>query len=114
MVNCTYCNILFIPKKYNVCEKCREEIVLPTQKNRNKRQKTLFQIYKKEVWRLTEINAKKLEGIGERGWINKHIDHKYSIYQGFKDGKSVDEIASLANLRMLNYKENMAKGIKCI
>lgn len=114
MVNCTYCNITFTPIKYNVCDNCMDNIVNPLKRKGRGKTKSDFLNYKKEVWKLTEINAKKLEGIEKRGWINEHIDHKYSIFQGFKDGKNVEEIASLNNLRMLNYKDNMVKGIKCI
>lgn len=91
-----------------------ENIVKPLKKRGRSNNSNPFKEYKKKVWKLTEINCKNLEGIKNRGWRKDHIDHKFSIWQGFKDGKSVDEIASLENLRMLNYKENMAKGIKCV
>lgn len=114
LVNCTYCDLLFVPTKFNVCEKCLNEIVIPLKKRGRGIKNTPFKEYKKEVWRLTELNSKKIDGIEKRGWTNEHIDHKYSIFQVFKDGKSVEWIASLENLRMLNYKENMIKGVKCI
>ena len=111
---CTYCDKKITTDWYSVCDYCMENIVRPCQRNRNKKkEKSEWDIYKKEVWKLTEKNSSYIDGIETRGWKKNHIDHKYSIWQGFKDGKSIDEIASLENLRMLNYKLNMVKGRKC-
>jgi hypothetical protein len=42
-----------------------------------------------------------------------HLDHKYSIYEGFKNNIPVKVIASKENLEMIPYLENLIKGIKC-
>lgn len=73
-----------------------------------------FRIYKKKVWDLTEIICKGLKGIEKRGFKNHHIDHKISIWQGYKSSIPVEYIASLENLRMIPYKENMLKGRKSV
>lgn len=110
-VNCTYCEKEIETNWYHVCSDCMDNIVKPCHKNRSKSIK--FNEYKNKVWKLTEDVSHKIAGIETRGWNKNHIDHKYSIWQGFKDGKTVEEIADISNLRMLDYKENMKKGIRC-
>ena len=58
-----------------------------------------------------EINPHNLRRkVGSRGY---HLDHKYSIFQGFVDGILPDIIACKHNLQMLPGSENISKGIKC-
>lgn len=75
--------------------------------------KTLFDIYGKMVRDKTNENSINIKGIENRDFIKQHIDHKISIYYGFKNNISFDDIAHISNLRMLDYKENMLKGKKC-
>ena len=56
-----------------------------------------------------KINPKNLK----RGWKNNHIDHKYSISQGFKDRVNPFYIAHPCNLQMLKAKQNKLKNSKC-
>ena len=42
-----------------------------------------------------------------------HLDHKYSIYEGFKNDVPIKVIASKENLEMIPYIENLIKGVKC-
>lgn len=75
--------------------------------------KSLFKSYKKQVWQLTEVNCVTLQDISKRGFTSFHIDHKISIDYGFKNNIPVENIAHISNLRMIMYKENMIKGVKC-
>jgi hypothetical protein len=55
------------------------------------------------------INPKNLK----RGWKNNHVDHRYSISQGFKDRVNPFYIAHPCNLQMLKAKDNKRKNAKC-
>lgn len=41
-----------------------------------------------------------------------HIDHMYSIYDGFKNNVDINIISSYINLKVLSKEENLKKGIK--
>lgn len=72
-----------------------------------------FKIYKRLV--ITETNRqnlKLLENYTYRGRNAYHLDHLYSIYQGFMDGTLPRIVGHIANLKMVWYKENISKGIK--
>ena len=56
-----------------------------------------------------QINPKGLK----RSWKNNHVDHKYSLSQGFKDRINPFWIAHPCNLQMLKAKENKKKNAKC-
>lgn len=55
------------------------------------------------------INPKSLK----RGWKNNHVDHRFSISQGFKDSIDPFIIAHPCNLQMLKAKDNKKKNAKC-
>lgn len=55
------------------------------------------------------INPKNLK----RGWRNNHVDHMYSISEGYKNRVNPFEIAHPCNLQMLKAKENKKKNKKC-
>jgi hypothetical protein len=57
----------------------------------------------------TQINPKNLK----RSWKANHLDHIYSISQGFKDKINPFYIAHPCNLQMLRAKENKKKNSKC-
>ena len=73
-----------------------------------------FRKYREEVWKLTDEVAHLIPGIENRGWTKDHIDHIISIWYGFKKGMPVEMIASLNNLRMLHYRDNMRKGTRVL
>ena len=79
--------------------------------------KTDFEIYYAEVWKYTRRNdLSNLEHIEKRGHANQgkfHLDHKYSIFQGFKEGVSPAIIGSIYNLEMITGRNNLSKGRKC-
>lgn len=58
---------------------------------------------------LEHINPKSLK----RGWKSNHVDHIYSVSQGFKDSVDPFYIAHPCNLQMLKAKENKKKNAKC-
>jgi len=71
------------------------------------------------VWKYTfRNNLTSLENIERRGRADLridcyHLDHKYSIFQGFLDGVPADVIGSKFNLEMLPWRENLIKRTKC-
>lgn len=58
---------------------------------------------------LDVINPKRLK----RGWKNNHVDHRYSISQGFKNKIDPFVISHPSNLQMLKAKDNKKKNAKC-
>lgn len=42
-----------------------------------------------------------------------HLDHKYSILQGYLDNIPTHIMADVSNLEILHYLENQSKGINC-
>jgi len=74
--------------------------------------KVNFKAYKKAVWEITESVKHLIEGIELRGFKDHHIDHKISIWQGFKSNIPAHYIGDIPNLRMIPYKENMIKGTR--
>lgn len=76
--------------------------------------KEQFYIYRKQVWEITNNqDLLSLQDIDKRGFTNYHLDHKVSIFYGFKNNIPAETIGDISNLRMIPYKENMRKGIKC-
>jgi len=73
-----------------------------------------FDLYKKKVWRETNKSILKynaswlLEGRSRTG---NHLDHIYSIYEGFKNNIKPNIIGHLLNLQILDSKINISKGI---
>lgn len=57
----------------------------------------------------SKINPKNLK----RGWKNNHIDHIYSISEGFKNRVDPYLISHPCNLQMLKARENKRKNAKC-
>jgi len=94
------------------CRKCYEL----DKWNKSVRSKSGFNLYEHHVRRLTKINYKLYKSIidpeGLRG--NKyHLDHKYSISQGFKDGILPYIMGSCINLELITQKENNSKQGGC-
>ena len=80
----------------------------------SERCKPPFIAYKRKVMRLTEATKHLVPGVEKRGFKAYHIDHKVSIWFGFKNGIPAEKIAHIDNLRMLTAKDNMLKGRKCV
>lgn len=58
-------------------------------------------------------NLHLLENFDKRGPKGYHLDHKYSVFEGFKNNVPVEIIGHFCNLEMLHYSENTSKGEKC-
>ena len=73
-----------------------------------------FEHYKNLVWRETRRNnLTLLENYHKRGRKNYHLDHKYSVWQGFLDHTPPEIVGHICNLEMIHYKENISKHTKC-
>lgn len=78
-----------------------------------------FNRYSKLVRTLSEKNFKKYYNIINpdnltRSYDDYHLDHKISIFEGFKENIPIFIIASKENLQMLFSKENILKSKKSI
>lgn len=77
-----------------------------------------FEQYKREVLKYTYKNdITLLENYQHRGLAGTdgayHLDHKYSIKQGFIDGILPSIIGSISNLEFITWEENVSKQHKC-
>lgn len=77
-----------------------------------------FAIYRKKVEYITsKQNINVLENIEKRAHISTpgafHLDHMYSIKQGFIDCIPVWIIGDICNLEMISGKDNLSKQEKC-
>lgn len=120
------CSVAAIMKKYN----CSEEDavnrhnafinkMLNTLERKGcifKRTKTEFGKYSAKVRSMTEKNYKQFKHIIDPDNLRSkefHLDHKYSLLQGFLDGIEESIIASVFNLRIISHIENHSKYTKC-
>lgn len=111
-------------KKYNnfvrkdktfICQRCYYDSI---SLNLTEEEVKKFENYKKQVRALTAKNYKLNKDfinpnglkIGKK---NHHIDHKYSIHEGYKNGIDCHIIASKENLQVIPYNENLSKQSKC-
>lgn len=100
-------NLRDIFKKSFLSEVYIDEII-DTIKNK----KAKYKYYYEMVWFFTLQSKDKIEGIELRS-KDYHIDHIYSIKEGFENNISPEIIGSIVNLRMLTKIENSKKGKRC-
>jgi hypothetical protein len=97
----------------------RDKIRITNERNGNwitEEQVKDFKDYTKLVWRYTNQNDLNiLENIEKRAHTKEgyHLDHRYSIFQGFKDGIPAKTIGCIKNLEMLPSGQNLSKNKKC-
>ena len=77
-----------------------------------------WELYKKIVYKMTEVQYRKFkEKINpnnlERGHKTYHVDHKFSVLEGFKHNIPPYIISNRCNLQMLKAKENISKDFRC-
>ena len=73
-----------------------------------------FKKYRRKVYYWTSKNKlNELANFDRRGLLDFHLDHKYSITEGFRNGVPPKIIGSIHNLQFIPYTENVSKGIKC-
>jgi hypothetical protein len=73
-----------------------------------------FLLYQEKVRKLSEKNFKSyyVDNKELRG-RDFELDHKYSIYEGFRNGVPESIIADLCNLEVIPKTENRSKGSNC-
>ncbi len=72
-----------------------------------------YRIYSTSVRKLTkEQELSTLPDINKRG-NGFHLDHKYSIFEGFKNNIPIHIIGDISNLEILSQKANCKKGGTC-
>lgn len=77
-------------------------------------EKALWRKYRNLVWKITERQPlKKLPNNDKRGFFNYHLDHKVSIWYGYKNKLDPKLIGSIDNLEFIPWKQNSLKGTKC-
>lgn len=115
------------PELYKqMCKEISERTVNSKIKNgsiTNPTNYSAFIKYKRKVWEYTNDNYKQnLSQINPhnlprtRRDMNKnahHLDHKFSIFEGFNQGIPEEIIGNSANLQMLSHSQNCSKNIKC-
>ena len=73
-----------------------------------------FHAYKREVWLWTRRNdLSVLDNFDLRGRTSYHLDHKFSITEGFKQGVDAKIIGHIKNLEMMYHKDNISKHTGC-
>jgi hypothetical protein len=75
-------------------------------------------LYRKMAYLIMEKNYKKWKEIINpsdlpRGRKKYHVDHKYSVLEGFKNNILPSIISNPSNLEMIYYKDNLSKDFKC-
>jgi hypothetical protein len=95
------------------CRKCYDN----NRKENALKYKDGFELYRYLVRRESEITYSKYKDVInpnnlKRGLTDYHLDHIYSIYDGFKNNIPVYIISSVENLRILRYDENIRKGCR--
>lgn len=75
--------------------------------------------YYKKVWSITNSNDLttlknyELRGRADIDANAYHLDHIYSISEGYLNGVDPEIIGSIENLQMIHWKENIIKGSEC-
>jgi hypothetical protein len=73
-----------------------------------------FKKYRRKVYYWSSKNdLTQLTNHNNRGLTDYHLDHKYSITEGFKNKVPPKIIGSIYNLEFLLYTDNVKKGTKC-
>jgi len=75
-------------------------------------------LYRKIVYKMTEHTYNKYKSIinpdnVKRGRNTYHLDHKFSILEGFKNNIPPYILSNYNNLEILSSKENISKDYKC-
>ena len=70
--------------------------------------------YYKTVWKITNQNKHLVENIHLREWRKYSLDHKISIYYGFKNNIPPEIISHPNNLRIIPFSDNRVKRYNCL
>jgi hypothetical protein len=75
---------------------------------------TAFKKYKRKVYYWTAKNdLTQLANYEKRSRTGYHLDHKYSISEGFKNNVKPEIVGHIINLEFLPHKVNISKGAFC-
>ncbi len=134
-VRCKECNIWFKPNYNSLYERIRQ--LKPDGNNGSylfcsykckinsnffceslkvsKKQLKQFQRFSNIVWRYTRqtLKSHQIKNIELRGRNKYHLDHKYSIYEGFKNNINPKILSHHKNLQMIPEKINIQKSSQC-
>jgi hypothetical protein len=73
-----------------------------------------FKKYRRKVYYWTAKNdLTELQNYDKRSLLGYHLDHKFSITEGFKNNVPPKIIGSIYNLEFIPYNVNTSKGTKC-
>lgn len=73
-----------------------------------------FQEYRNKVnLETARHDLTKLDNFDKRGPKGYHLDHKYSVFEGFKNNVPVEIIGHICNLEMIPFNHNTSKGSNC-
>ena len=87
---------------------------LPKNELKAVKDKSKWKKYRALVWEITEAQPlKKLPNFEKRGFNEYHLDHKVSIWYGFKNHIDPKVIGSIDNLEFIPAKQNALKNTRC-
>lgn len=72
-----------------------------------------FKRYYYRVMYRTKQSAKKVPNIEKRNHQTYHLDHRYSVVEGFRNNVPAEIIGSVVNLEIIPAKDNLTKGSAC-
>lgn len=76
-------------------------------------ERKLWRKYRNLVWRITEQQPlRKLPNYDKRAFKGYHLDHKVSIWYGYKNRIDPKLIGSIHNLEFIPHEQNGLKGTK--
>lgn len=76
------------------------------------KKKQIENLYLNEYWNTDEIAIFDKRGVSGIDGVY-HLDHKYSICEGFKNNIDIEVIASMNNLEFIPWEKNLIKKTKC-
>lgn len=133
-VRCKYCNKWFVPTVTQIFERLRaieskngsmmsymyccknHQYLCPCSIVKDPKLRTKYESYVKQVWNITNQNIKeyKIKNIKLRGLNHGyHLDHKYSISEGYTNKVDPKIIGHYKNLKVIKDILNISKGRNC-
>lgn len=102
------------PFELSIEERIKKMIITKIQNGKylSDENRTPFEIYKRKVWEVTDRYIKIFPELNKRS-RNIHLDHIYSIYEGFKNNIDPEIIGHFENLQLLESKLNISKSSSC-
>lgn len=83
----------------------------------NPKDKSEYENYRRKVWRISnqqyKLHIDKINPENIPRSLLHHLDHKYSIQQGWQNRIPAETIGDWTNLQILEAKKNRQKGNKC-